>query len=273
MTLLTCEKCQTQYTIPDEKLGEGRTVRCVSCGHAWFQTGVVAPVAMEEPPAAAPEAASEATPAEVEAAPPLSPAEAETAKSIQGSIDALLKAEEETEAAEKAAEAVAEEMLAPSAKPPGAVINYEPFGVGAAGFGFLVFVFLISVTLIFTVVARRTVAQHFPHTVALYQLAGLRPLPPGWSLRIEELAAEQRVDASAGGVLVISGKITNMRKHAASYPTLTVALRSRKRVMLKTLDIASTDAKIAPGESAPILLQLKDMPREAATVEVRVSDD
>lgn len=256
MTLLTCEKCQTQYNLSPEQIGEGRNVRCVSCGHTWYVAGE-APV---------PAAADEALPS----------TEAENAKSIQESIDALLK-QEEAEAAEKAAEAVAAAAVEESEAGPAAVsrviINYNPFGIGAYGFGVLVFVLLVSVTLILGITARGTVAQHFPRTMALYKLAGFSPPPPGWNLRIEDLSAEQRVDAGAGGVLVVSGKITNMRKNAAHYPDLVVELRSRRRTVVKKLEIPAADTKIASGESAPILLQLKEVPREVSTVSVKVSDD
>lgn len=35
--ILTCEKCHTRYLLPAGMLGDGRTVRCTSCSHEWFQ--------------------------------------------------------------------------------------------------------------------------------------------------------------------------------------------------------------------------------------------
>jgi predicted Zn finger-like uncharacterized protein len=36
--ILTCQKCTKRYLVDSESIGqEGRTVRCVSCGHVWTQ--------------------------------------------------------------------------------------------------------------------------------------------------------------------------------------------------------------------------------------------
>lgn len=39
--ILECTECRTRYLVPDSAIGaDGRTVRCASCKHSWFQGGI-----------------------------------------------------------------------------------------------------------------------------------------------------------------------------------------------------------------------------------------
>lgn len=87
--ILECYECQTRYVVPDAAIGpDGRTVRCASCKHSWFQEPALAleldeQDEVEEPseqrapaPPKAPAAASPREPAPIAEAPVVAATEA-----------------------------------------------------------------------------------------------------------------------------------------------------------------------------------------------------
>ncbi|MES2449429.1 MAG: DUF3426 domain-containing protein [Pseudomonadota bacterium] len=73
--ILECTQCRTRYLVPDSAIGsEGRTVRCASCKHSWFQPGQVLDlVAQAEAVAPAPRPAPAPVPTAAPPAPPPPP--------------------------------------------------------------------------------------------------------------------------------------------------------------------------------------------------------
>jgi predicted Zn finger-like uncharacterized protein len=49
--ILECSQCRTRYLVPDSAIGsDGRTVRCASCKHSWFQAPEVLDLATRAAP-------------------------------------------------------------------------------------------------------------------------------------------------------------------------------------------------------------------------------
>lgn len=69
--ILECPECHTRYLVPDTAIGaDGRTVRCASCKHSWFQAGVPVLDLVARAETAPPPAQPVQTAAPVEVAPP-----------------------------------------------------------------------------------------------------------------------------------------------------------------------------------------------------------
>jgi predicted Zn finger-like uncharacterized protein len=246
--ILTCPQCQSQYNLEPGKLGQGRTVRCVGCSHAWFQPG-------EEPIQASVEA------------PRQDDAVFEAILSEVG--DSTAQRAKEADDDMGGIHAGTTQLLRHTSSTP--VITHNPFGVGAAAFGWLTFFLWTSLTLTFVFLAQKPLVRHWPSMTLLYQTMGFHIEAPGEGIRIGEIVAEQRLEKE-GRVLAVDGKMTNMSEHDIAYPPLHVVLKNTQGEPVKEWELDAGATVLASGETVPVMLQLPDMPQDGTAIEVRVRD-
>ena len=53
--IITCQNCQTHYSVDINALGEGKNVQCGNCGNSWLQNPVQASAAIAPQPLQAPQ--------------------------------------------------------------------------------------------------------------------------------------------------------------------------------------------------------------------------
>lgn len=151
-------------------------------------------------------------------------------------------------------------------------ITHDPMGVGASMFGLLVFFSCVFITSLTLFVAEKPILRHLPQMAFLYDKMGFYLLAPGEGLKIKNVTAEKRLEGT-DRTLVIEGKITNISEHEVRYPALSVILKNDEIDMMKEWNFKAGSAKIASGETVPIMLQLPDAPKDGTIVDIRVRDE
>jgi predicted Zn finger-like uncharacterized protein len=262
--ILSCPECQTKYRLDPALLGSGgRMVGCTVCKNRWFQPQTeesAAPRAEAAPvsapvPAPAPEPAAEPVP---EQAPPPVP--------LPHTFEQVLK---ETAAAVAPAPKIPE-AVRPLAEITPAAPVYKLMGMSPLQFGALTFLACCFVTLSTLFLVRGPLVRALPSTSAFYKALGFSILAPGEGLRLEGIAAENRVDKDSR-VLAVTGKLSNMSAEPQPWPNLVLTLKSAYGAVLKEWHIPAKEAKpLASGESAPVNLEFKDAPEGGADIDLKV---
>ena len=186
--ILTCENCLKRYLVPDRSISmAGRQVRCVACGHEWFQ----------EPPAVAIDITKWDELPRAQAAaelPDLEPIPEAVKPLPEGSnVPAVI-------ATEKAA------------RHGGRVTGY----IAAAAVFFIILAGLL--------VLREPLSMAWPPSNAFFTALGLPTALPGDGLSIDDVTTADAPNAQGLPVLTIHGKITNHRSAPVILPPLEAQL-------------------------------------------------
>jgi predicted Zn finger-like uncharacterized protein len=229
--ILTCPECATSYFAADSAIGEGRVVRCSSCGSSW-RAEAPRPLDLKVEPEAGAIAAE-----------PLSPDEelfTKPASELSGEV--LPKAFRARAQADRRVKEAAVQ---------GAVWA----GMGAT----------LAAMLVLAVVFRADVVRLWPRAAGAYAAVRLPVNPVG--LTIEDVHAQPSLQ-DGHPALIVSGEVRNIRPTALLSPPLKVVLRDKDGHVLVTRAAAPPDGLVPPGQSRRFSLNLIDPPSGAVAADI-----
>lgn len=235
MTVLTCDKCQTQFKVPTEKIGAGRKVRCTNCGHIWFQEGTE----------------SEAPPSEM--------------KEVFGPAEDVSK----TETIETVPDSIKPESKDQSTA---LLAEDEETRKEASFTGLVVFASLILVTLIFMLLAQNTVLKIWPQSAALYQAVGITPEYPWDGLKLSDGYTMIRQTKTGENILYVEVEVLNISETPKTIPPIDVMLTDTETgAVIQHWQPASESVEVLPGKAYIIKLGFTDVIQEQGNVSVSFS--
>jgi predicted Zn finger-like uncharacterized protein len=254
--ILTCPDCATSYYVPDAAVGQGRKVRCATCGYAWRarpEDDEDTPVPVEPPRRKARAASAEAEPEAYE----------EAFESDEDLYADPLEAEA-SEAGEPEAPAEEPPLVAPLPQPRARA--REPLGPRAiqalAWGGVAAVLVLIAAGL---AVFREDVARLWPPSAGAYARVGLPVNVVG--LTLQEVRYT-RLSQAGRPSLVVSGVMTNIRKAPVSPPPLSIVLFDKGGHVLTGVTSSGAASALAPGAARSFQVTLADPPSAASELEV-----
>jgi predicted Zn finger-like uncharacterized protein len=292
--LIVCPNCATSYRVVPETLGgTGRSVRCVTCHHVWF----------EEPRQPEPaEATAEAEPAfppvgpfirpplndvvDIGASPYSQPEHGESA----GLGDRLDREPDFRNADPRLDSDVAEIDSAPSIAPPAgteshrrgfdAETNVERLAArrtfqrpkpgsrrmltAKAAVPAVIFVLILTLASLFA--ARQQVVRYLPQTASLYAMVGAPVNLRG--LQFENIKTVRELQDGVP-VLVVEGDIIGTSSRLTEVPRLRFAVVDRAGKEIYAWTARPDRTLLPPGESLPFRSRLASPPAEANGVTVR----
>lgn len=234
MSVLTCEKCNTQFEVPDEALAGGRKVRCTNCYYVWTEPDPSVEKiksAIDEPPADSFADMLDDDPEPVEPVPDsVKPADTTGAKVTITEDEATKKR------STKAALAL--------------------------------FAGLVLMALIGLLLFQKSIVSAFPGTAGLYKSIGIDAKPAWEGLRIQEGIAIFR-QTPQGEMLYIETSIINISNEDKRIPPVRIDLTdSETGDVLQSWNPEMVRVVLAPGQKHDMKLGFTDARHKFGKIKV-----
>ena len=227
--IVICEQCNTRYLVPQHAIGaDGRTVRCTSCQHEWFQEpedGGAPPETFEPP------------------------------DDIEPIPEAVLPIPEGSELPVIFENIMTEGTLAHRGPYP-RVMGYA----AAAGVFFLIAGILY--------VLHGPVVKIWPPSARLYEMVGLSTKLPGEGLIFDRVTAAVATTEAGEKFLNVEGVIVNLKSQPVDIPPVSTALRAADGGIFDSWQLDLPENSAPAGADVPFKTSYPEVPKDMKEVTV-----